>query len=183
MKLFDYLPEIFSLMQRNTTKRLGFALLLLVAAAVLFATCTVPQVQNGITAIPTPGKGYPSSYAGVREYGWPAVIVTERFAIEHPPGTPCETRYSALDHTMGRVDITVYEETSSLMTGVTINLAFFATAFCVAAIAWNVLVERRVSRHRLLGVVMCCVVVMGILAYTRSLPRADPYSWPNTTDG
>lgn len=156
-----------------------FAFLLLVVASVLLARCMVPRLQNGISTIPTPGKGYPSSYSGVREYGWPATMVTERFSIEHPPGTPFETRYSPLDHALGRHDISVYDTERSTMTGGTINAIFFAVAFVLAMISLNGLLDRKFSMCGLLGLVTCLAIMMGLLSYTWSLPRPSPYTWPS----
>ncbi len=161
-------------MRKNRTRRLTFTLLLLVFAGAILATCILPGLQNGMSAIPTPGKGYPSSYTGVREYGWPATTVTERFSIEHPPGTPPETRYSSLDHAMGRHDISVNDSDRTTITGWAINSVFFAVMFILATIAVQALLERTFSLRGLLGTITCLGIVMGLLSYAWSFPRPDP---------
>ncbi|MDA8745938.1 hypothetical protein N9N28_15025 [Rubripirellula amarantea] len=135
----------------------------------------MPRLQNGMSVIPTPGKGYPSSYSSVREYGWPATTLTERFSIEHPRGSPPETRYSSLDHAMRRHDISVNDSDRTTITGWAINFVFFAVMFILATIAVQALLERMFSLRGLLGTVTCLAIVMGLLSYTWSLPRPDPF--------
>ncbi|TWT79712.1 hypothetical protein CA13_11190 [Planctomycetes bacterium CA13] len=90
----------------------------------------MPRLENGIHYLPTPGKGYSSGYGGARQFGWPVAIATEPFSAR----TPYATTYSPIDHALGRDDIAVYDKANSMMTGVTLNLIFFATAVLSAAI-------------------------------------------------
>ena len=159
---------------KNMVRRLAFAIVF-VAGTALVATSILPRLQNGIYTIPSPGSGYPMSYVGVREFGWPATLKTERFTATHPPGGSYGATYSPIEHVIGRYDISVFEIKRSMMTGITINLMFFAAAIIFTTLALNALFKRRFTLRELLGVVTCLGIMMGLLAHTWSRPGTSLY--------